>query len=160
MRRNTVPFLCLLLLLIFLSGCFFAVPEDEVILSIGEVEERRFYSSGGFQDFTDYGKYSFVECSLADNPYLKPLSEEDCTVFGYYLDDFEGWVDMIAESEPKNELPLNYDFSRSQVDSSDYFYLYTDPDYHSYGEYNISGYYRLYFFDTQSQILFYFRNNI
>lgn len=148
----------MVVLLLLLCFCLmFSAPEGEVVTSLGKVSSKEFYSSGGFQDFTDYGIYRFADPKIEENEYLKPMTEEDLSVFFNYLEDFEGWVGLHDHTE---ELYLHYDFDFSIVDVDDYFYLYTNPEYPAYGTNNICGSYNLYFFDVQSQTLYYFHNNI
>lgn len=148
----------MVVLLLLLCFCLmFSAPEDEVVASLGKVSSKEYYSSGGFQDFTDYGIYQFTNSRIEDNEYLKPMTEENMATFSNYLEDFEGWVELHDHTE---ELYLHYDFDSSIVDTEDYFYLYTNPDYPTYGANNICGSYNMYFFDTQSETLFYFHNNI
>ena len=142
---------------ISLTGC--EIPADKVILSLGEYEDHVFYSSGGFQDYTDYAKYYYAQTKIAENHYLKPIRKTDFTTIDIHLDDFEGWIATIARTEPDNKVVLNYDFDRSIIGTEDYIYI--DSESHTWP----SGHtalvrYNIYFFDTQTQILYYFHNNI
>ena len=154
--------LCLCLCLIFhLTACdlseLFSTQENEVIASLGEKTSKEFYTSGGFQDFTDFGIYQYSDPKIEDNEYLKPMTEADIATFANYLEDFEGWVELHNHTE---ELYLHYAFDSSIIDTEDYFYLYTNPDYPTYGPNNVCGSYNIYFFDAQSETLYYFHNNI
>lgn len=134
---------------------FFGVtaPTDPVRESLPDYISKEFYSSGGFQDFTDYGKftYSLSEEVLEENPYLRPVTEADLEVIFGYLDNFENWVALCTD------LPAGcYDFDRSLMGEGDYFYIhntYTEPD-------KLYWDYTLYYFDSASGILYHFHSNI
>lgn len=80
---------------------FFGVtaPTDPVRESLPDYISKEFYSSGGFQDFTDYGKftYSLSEEVLKENPYLRPVAEADLEMICGYLDNFENWVEICTD---------------------------------------------------------------
>ena len=140
----------LVILGIFITA---TLPEDPVIASLPEYESKEFYSSGGFQDYTDYGKYAYSLSGeeLTDNPYLQPVREEDLPVISGYLDNFENWVEICTEFPSEK-----YDFDRSLVAPGGYFCIrnhYEEPD-RIYWDYD------LYYFDPAGGILYFFHNNI
>ena len=157
MKKKIAVVLVCVALLLSISSC--AVPEDKVIVSLGEYEKNEFFTSGGFQDYTDYAKYYFTSANVVENKYLNKVQETDFAIINTHLDDFEGWIKTIKNSKPSSEVVVNYDFDRKIIDTEDYFYIeseeHTWPDGHtSLVNYNI------YFFDTQTQVLYYFHNNI
>ena len=144
----------LLSLIVLLSGCF--MPSDPVLDSLGEPVESGFWTSGGFQDFTDYAKYRYSNVTseeLEQNSYFSPVSEEDLSKLQMVVEDFEEWV----ERSDKEELVEHYDFSVEMISVGDYFYLddhgYYDPEdenYLSFFEYD------LYYFAIETQTLYFF----
>ena len=149
---RVLVFLMLPWLLFSLSGC---VPSDPVIDSLPAYESKVMYTSGGFQDYTDYGKYTFGQLEdavLGENPYLKKVTAEDLTILQAYLDDFEDWIETY---DPQEEIALHYDFDWTVIDETDYFYI--DDDKESKIEFAS---YNIYFFDTATNILYFFHNNI
>ena len=161
MKRLLIPALVVLLALVAGAGAvlfglavFFsaAAPEDPVLSSLPAYESREFYSSGGFQDYTDYGKYHYsLPVDLSDNPLLRPVTEADLPVISGYLDNFENWV-AISSDFPKE----SYDFARAVLRTGGYFYIEnpnTEPE-KRYWDYT------LYYFDPNSGILYYFHSNI
>ena len=142
---------------LFLTAC--TVAEDKVVASLGEYESHEFLTSGGFQDYTDYAKYYYTSADVSENPYLKRIDEQDLAVIDRHLDDFEMWIDTIKESEPSNEVVLNYDFDRTMIDTEDYIYIDSEEHTWSYG-YTTLVNYNIYFFDMQTQTLYFFHNNI
>lgn len=149
-------FAVLMCLLLVMTGC--AGMAGPVVLSVGEYESREFYTSGGFQDYTDYAKYFYKETSPEDSEYLQKISEEDRQKILMYIENFEQWVETVsdedgASSDKDDTLSGNYDFNKSIIDTDDYFYLKVDED-DGFDDYD------LYIFDTGTEILYYFHNNI
>ena len=147
---------CVLLLLSFTS-C--VSPTDKVISSLGEYKEKEFFTSGGFQDYTDYAKYYFTYANVAENKYLCKIQETDFAMINTHLDDFEGWIKTISDSSPSNEVVVNYDFDREIIDTADYFYIDSEETTWSDGHTSLVKY-DVYLFDVQTQVLYYFHNNI
>ena len=137
---------------VWLLSLLFA-PKDAILESLPDYETREFYTSGGFQDFTDYAKYTYdiYETELMENPYFRQVTEEDIPEILSYLDNFEGWVD-ICTGFPKE----NYDFDTAWVEPGDYFYLFTEYEDPEKKFWN----YDLYYFDLTESILYYFHSNI
>lgn len=127
---------------------------DSVPASLGKVKTKEFYSSGGVQDYTDYAKYTFDDAHPENSDDFTPLTGERMRELLRYLDHFEGLIETLREIDPQGELVAHYDFDRSLLSSDDYLYLYIKPDYPEYG------YYKLYYFDAETQTLFYFHNNV
>ena len=125
-----------------------------VVDSLGPCYIREYYSSGDFQDFTNYGKYTYARVYPEDNTNFLPMSAADIQKLYTYLDDYEQWVSLVQRDDPNQELAKGYDFSRDIIDTKDYLYIYDDPDYPKYGCYDI------YFLDSQTSTLYYFHNNI
>ncbi len=142
----------LLLLALFFTSC--SLYSDPVIESLGKPTSEAFYSSDGFQDYTDYGIYTFEEVDLSQNEYFKPITAFEQGRLELYLDDYEQWVEMHRENDPEGELSTHYDFDRDFIDDEDYCYISVrDPANPIYS-------YDIYFFDTQSNTLYFFHNNI
>ena len=157
MKKQIVVVLVCFVFLLSITSC--AVPEDKVIASLGEYEKKEFFTSGGFQDYTDYAKYYFNSANATENQYLNKIQDADFAIINTHLDDFEGWIETIRNSEPSNEVVVNYDFDREIIDTEDYFYI--DSEEHTWDDgYTSLVKYNIYLFDTQTQVLYYFHNNI
>ena len=157
MKKLLAIILVLCVFALSLASC--AALEDKVAASLGEYNNREFYTSGGFQDYTDYAKYYYTSPEVAENKYLKEIKETDLETINAHLDDFEGWVETIKTSEPSSEVVVNYDFDRKIIDTEDYFYI--DSEEHTWNDGHTSLVkYNIYLFDTQTQVLYYFHNNI
>ena len=157
MKKQIVVVLVCFVFLLSITSC--AVPEDKVIASLGEYEKKEFFTSGGFQDYTDYAKYYFNSANATENQYLNKIQDADFAIINTHLDDFEGWIETIKDSEPSSEVVLNYDFDREIIDTEDYFYIDSEEQTWSNGHTSLVKY-NIYLFDTQTQVLYYFHNNI
>lgn len=143
-----------LVLLVSAAACGIESRQDKVLSSLGHYEFRHVYTSGGFQDYTDFAKYTFSGVDLEDNPYFASVSEEDRDTLLLFIDDFEGWIETIRRRDPDNEVVVNYAFDRSIIDTEDCFYIYEDEDYPEFGCYDV------WFLDVQTNVLYYFHSNI
>lgn len=141
-----------LVLVVSLAGC--SIPKDDVLDSLGKYESKQFFTSGGFQDFIDYAKYCFDSVDFSDNSYFQIITESSRENLEAHIDDFENWVQAVRDTDADNEVVVNYDFDRSVISDTDYIYIYDDPDYPEFGNYNV------YYFDVETNILYYFHNNI
>lgn len=150
MKKWLTVILCALL--VCAGGCSAAA--DEVLDSLGKYQSEVYYSNGGFQDFTDYAKYSYDAVNLHDNPYFDKLSAESKERLVEHIEDFEDWIEAIKDSNPESEVVAGYDFDLSLISEADYVYIYDDPDYPELGNYDV------YFFDAETMTLYYFHNNI
>ena len=145
------------ILVLFLASC--TPPEDPVVASLGEYESREFYTSGGFQDYTDYAKYYYTASLTAENQYLKQIQETDFDLINKHLADFEEWIETHRQSDSSSEIVVNYDFDRDIIDVNDYIYI--DSEEHTWSDGHTSLVrYNIYFWDSQTQVLYYFHNNI
>ena len=141
--------LVLVVFVLLMSGC--SAPMDEVLQSLGEYKSKQYFTSGGFQDYTDYAKYTYEDVDFRNNIYFSKISTESRENLITHIKDFEKWVERLEED---NEVALAYDFDSSVISDNDYLYIYDDPDYPELGNYDI------YFFDNDTMTLYYFRNNI
>lgn len=159
MKRKITAICAIILLLIagaLLKEAFFKLRDicmDPVIESLPKYEKEEYFSSGGFQDFTDYAKYTYriSESDIAHNEFLCPVTEESIPTILEYVEDFEGWVE-ICEDFPSE----SYDFDKALISVGDYFFIsnhYEEPEKAFWN-------YDLYYFDVGASILYFFHNNI
>lgn len=137
-----------------LAGCG---RDSAVIRSLPEYTQKELHTEGVWQDFTDYGIYTFSvfdEAKLEENLYFEKVTDIDNILS--YIDDFEGWL------TENSELSKHYNFDKSWVDESDYIFIRTEEgknignSKHIYGKFDN---YDVYFFDIDTWTLFYFHNN-
>lgn len=129
------------------------VPKDPVLDSLPKYERKEYYSSGGFQDSTDYAKYAYGidESIISGNELLRPVTKEDFSTILDYVNHFESVVDVSRDFPSES-----YDFDKSIISEGDCFYIsnhYEEPE-HAFWNYN------LYYFDVDASILYYFHFNI
>lgn len=129
------------------------IPADPVLENLPQYETREFYTSGGFQDYTDYAKYTFGETmpDLEAHPSLRPVTGKDIAEIESYLDNFEQWVATCREFPQES-----YDFQREWLKEGDYFYIQNRYE----GEEKKFWSYNVYYFRLENQTLYYFHNNI
>lgn len=154
--RKFVAVVCLLCVTLLLESC--EATQDKIANSLGKYDRYEFYTHNGFQDFTDYGKYYYTSANVEKNNNFSLVTAEDREWVFAYLDDYEQWIETYREDDPKEELVVNYDFDRTIIDGLDYFYIDDKADEDdTYGRFNS---YNIFFFDTQTSVLYYFHNNI
>ena len=132
-------------------------------MSLGEYNSNVYYTQGEFQDFTDYAKYYYDSVDLTGNEYFNKIQKSDATKINEHLDDFESWIETYRETDSSREIVMNYDFDRTIIDSEDYFYIDSEKLTTTWDDGTTTttlANYDVYFFDTQTQILYYFHNNI
>lgn len=147
---------CILIIftLFTLTACDVQTPQENVLDSIGKCDSKEFYTHGGFQDYTDFAKYSFSSANLENNSYFTVVSESDIETVCSYIDNFEQWVEMFKANDPNDELAANYSFDRNIIDTEDYFYINEKENYQKFSSYDV------WLFDAQTDTLYYFHNNI
>lgn len=155
-----VPIIIILILVVpFLVFVFtFVAPQEAVFLSLGEYEVVEYCEAGVFQDFTIYYEITYENPNIKNNKYLKQMTETDIEELNLYLDDFDGWVELHIDANTESQFIENYDFDRDIISTNDYCYIYDSANYDDFYEKFNS--YDLYFYDTETEILYYFHNNI
>ncbi len=148
--------LSLLSLLFILSAC--QPSRRRILRSLGDCVSSEQYSSEGFQDYTDYAKYHIPNAKIADNRYLKRIDDAGQALLLECLEDFERWIATYRTHDPVPPIAAYYDFDRSCIDQEDYLYIdaerFDDSESSSLASFNV------YFFDTQTETLYYFHNNL
>lgn len=159
MKRKTFSLiLTVLFLALVLSAC--TTLEDKVLRSLGECRSREFYTEGAFQDYIDYAKYYYDLVDFTDNESFSKIGHSDIDVLNEHLDDFESWIETYREGDASREIVVNYDFDRSLIDGEDYLHI-ESKQYDPWDDGNpVFANYTIYFFDIQTNTLYYFHNNI
>lgn len=156
--RNIMLCICFFAVVISLSAC--KAPEDKVLMSLGEYKNNEYYTEGEFQDYTDYAKYYYDFVDFTENEYFNKIRESDLTKINELLADFELWIEIYRENDSSLEIVVNYDFDRSIIDSEDYIYIDSEKFTTTWDDGTTTlANYDIYFYDTQTQILYYFHNN-
>ena len=156
--KSTAIILSLIILISTLSSCI--APEDKVLNSLGECRSCEFYTCGGFQDYTDYAKYYYDPVDFTDNEYFSIIEQSDIDALNEHLDNFESCIEAHGYNDASSEIVVNYDFDRSVIDHEDYLYIESEK-YDPWDDGNmVFASYDVYFFDIQTNTLYYFHNNI
>ncbi len=157
MKNKITSILHISLIIIVLSAC--GTVTNKVVNSLGDFIKFEYYSEGELQDYTDYAKYYFDSVDFTNNNYFKPIQSTDFKVLNEYLDDFENWIENYKKGDALSNLVIHYDFNRACVDDNDYLYIASQThDLNNEKDEIVS--YDVYFYDWQTNILFYFHNNI
>lgn len=151
MKKHILLLLSIVMILCLL-GC--EQNHEKVLNSLGSYTSESVYSHGDWQDYIDYGKYRYESISVENNKYFQPVTEIDTESIQTYIANFEGCVEAIERNDQEDTLVVNYDFDTSVISVDDYFYIYNDPDYPDFGNYKV------YFFDAETNTLYYFHSNI
>ena len=140
--------------LLFLTGCSF----PPVLRRLPDYESGELHSCSGGQDSTDYGKYVFSDVTaqqLQITGYFQKVTAADLDVLRQYVKDFEQWVEICSCDNCGCDLAECYDFSAELLEAGDCFGLErSEPRGSFLGDYTI------YYFDTDTQTLYYLRSNI
>lgn len=111
----------------------------------------------------DYAIYTYSKMDadvLESNPYLSKIGADVENVLSY-IENYEGWIEASARAEEGSELVGNYNFDKSIIDGNDYIYIKTKEGEpignRVYGKFEN---YSIYFFDVDTNTLYYFHNNI
>ncbi len=157
MKKKIAALLVCIVAFMPFSSCGLA--EDRVAASLGKYTKYEFYTYGGFQDYTDYAKYYYESAKILDSKYLYKIQEADLATIDRHLNDFEEWIETMGKSDPSREIVVNYDFDREIINTGDYFYIESEESTWPDG-YTMLVNYDVYLFDTETQVLYFFHNNI
>lgn len=156
MKRKYIEMLAVVLLagiwVFVLYGLYNHFFADRVLASLPKYESEEFYTSGGFQDYTDYAKYTYKTVPTRDletSAYFRVTTAEAVEEILSYVENFEGWVEAVG-----GELKEHYDLDKTVISEGDYFYIALRDEQGKFDNYTV------YYFDVDAQILYYFHNNI
>ncbi|MBE7065022.1 MAG: hypothetical protein E7384_04310 [Ruminococcaceae bacterium] len=150
--KKIAAFLICIVLLFSLCSCD---TTSRVINSLPDYESRElFYEQDSFRDYTDYARYRYKSVSekdLLETDYFRKITADDTERILAHIENFEMWVEVVDWKE-------NYDFDKSIVSTDDFFYLYTKAGqrFNQYSNYEEFDVYKLFYFDIDMQILYYF----
>ena len=141
-----------ILFIALLTGCS---QTDYVGIPKGYIEKHEFYDKEGFQDYTDYAKYIYSNnSSFINNDEYQKVSDNDIDNIKGYFDNFKGWMEKAGRLD-------EYDFNESIINEGDYVKIKTkegqpigNSKYKKYDNYHV------YFFDSETNTLYYIHSNI
>ena len=130
--------------------------EDKVLSELPDYNDSVSFESEDPTDYVNYTKYMFSEDAngkVDDSSYLKRVTSEDMKEIREHVADFEKWIEKKQYD--------GYDFTQDRIDDSDYFYLENKETFEGYENFPEKlSVYTIYFFDSQSRILYYMHYNI
>ena len=152
MSHSMKRLLCVFIaaLLFCCTGCSLV---ESLLISLPEYSSNEYYSYGAFSDYTDFGIFYFdfpIGEHVAENLYFSQVGQNQDRIL-QYLKNYEMWVEAVT----KYEDPMfseYYTYNRASLDSEDWYYL--DSKYGNTDNYS------LFVYDTQTNTLYFFHNNI
>lgn len=114
---------------------------------------KEIYSEGFWQDYTDYGKYFYKNISdedLQSAESFRKVTEEDKAEILKYIDGYTSFIKDFG-SDGIEGIKKVYDFDKAVIDADDYYCISAGNSY---------TFFCMYYFDIESQILYYFYNSI
>ncbi len=125
-------------------------PQEEIIRSISDNVECIDYYSAGFRDFTDFGVFSYKNPDIKNAEKFEKV--KDFEEIHSYVNNFNDYINTYYSEKYKT-----YNFNIDMIDKEDYYYIYDksteDKNRPKYDFYDV------YFFDSQTQTLYYFHND-
>ena len=128
---------------------------DSVVVSLPKDEEREKYSSTDFGNEIKYMKFHYSDVGadeLNESPYLRPVNEKNVAYVRSHISHYERYAHKDAE------FLKSYDFDIDTIEKGDYFYV-DALDLYDYGS-PYSDDYKIYYFDIETQTLYYFYNKL
>ena len=141
------------ILFVFLAFCLYGCSIDPNIPN-GYTGKEEHFDKNGFQDYTDYCKYFYKDATaFENNPNYHKVAESDISKIKEYFDHFKQFMEGDRAGK--------YDFDTKCMTGGDFVLIESKEGVSDgnivYGKYDN---YNIYYFDTESNILYYFHNNI
>ncbi len=130
----------------------YLISDNNIIKGFYKAEE--YFDPFATQDSVDYCKYYYNSeyDVIFSNKYSK-ISEENIQGIKEYFSKFKEWMDACDRLK-------EYDFDENIIDNNDFCLLYDKSNYNNNVEYKKFEYFTIYFYDTNSHILYYIHANI
>ena len=141
--NKLIAFLLVLLLSCAAVGCA-GVSTVERKIPAGYLQKEEHFDPDGFQDYTDYCKYWYPDATpFEQDERWHEVSEEEIEEIRGYFENFRSWMETQGRLD-------EYDFDPACIGTGDYVRF----DKRSMANYTV------FFFDTESGILYYIHSNI
>ena len=152
-----ISMLLISLIIFFIIGCSAAVVSDwdkyGVQTTLWFSDSKHAYSSGGFQDYTDYGEYHFNNATIEkfkDSKWYTQVADKDVEYIKSYFEEFEGCLGYCWYAD-------SYSFDKDkQINAGDYFRIYNRYDEPGEKYYN----YDVYYVDLETNTVYFIHKNI
>ena len=152
-------FICILISVVlvvsagYLCSEYFEYFRNPVLKELPIYRNREYYSEGFWQDYTDYAKCFYKNISeedLQSAESFNKMTEQNIKEILCYIDGYESFINGFG-TDGVEGIKEVYDFDKSVIDTNDYFHIIGGDSY---------TFFTLFYFDTESQILYYFHNSI
>lgn len=143
MIKNIVSMILAFSVAIAFAGCSQAMLNS---VPFGYISAEEHMDQDGFQDYTDYCKYTYssVDKFKENSKYQCVTSDQISEIKGYFK-NFKSWMAAGGRSR-------EYDFDHNCINEGDYWRIETKGE--KYDNYT------LWYFDTESLTLYYIHTNI
>ena len=141
-------------LLMCLASCSY---DKDPIRSLPSYHAKHLFTSGKFQDYTDFGMYYYKNLNdkvLADSTYFQKTDTETIALVKSYVTHFEDSAIWLGDDKDIRTLRANYNFDKSMIRAGNWYCLESKESFTPFDNYT------LYYVDMDSQILYYFHFNI
>lgn len=157
MEKNKILIAILLILnIVFIIGAIYFLKQHTFSeIPKGYTIKEEYFDKNGFQDYTDFAKYTYPNKEIVtNNKQYKKITEKDINEIKGYFEDFYKCMDA------QNRLN-EYKFDINTINEDDYALIKTKEGKEignsQYGKYDN---YSVYLFDSETLTLYYIHNNI
>lgn len=136
---------------------YFEYQEDRIPKSLGNYKSKQSWVSEPSQDINEFRTYTYSSAKPENSEYFSRLSQHDNAKLKGFITNFEGRIGFYESRDLTSQdkkLLEHYNFDRSIIDGEDYFYIRLEYEDKPYWNYDV------WFFDSQTNILYYFHSNI
>lgn len=157
MEKNKILIAILLILnIVFIIGAIYFLKQNTFsTIPKGYTAKEEYFDKNGFQDYTDFAKYTYSNKEIiTNNKQYRKITEKDIDEIKGYFEDFYKCMDA------QNRLN-EYKFDINTINEGDYVLIKTKEGKEignsQYGKYDN---YSVYLFDSETLTLYYIHNNI
>ena len=121
----------------------------------GYIKKYEYYDKDGFQDYTDYAKYVYTDKNIViKSGNYKIVTKDDVENIKGYFNNTRSWMSELSRLD-------EYDFDENIINEGDYVMIITkegqkigNSKYKKYDNYSV------YFYDVETNTLYYIHSNI
>lgn len=159
MKKITVMFVAITLLLTFLAGCGSDEAPEEIIKGY---KDSKTFSDGSEADSSvqEFSKYIYDESydkKFAGNDDYTKVDSKNIDEISGFVENFDSWAELSSFSD-------DYDFSKESVTEGDYYVIAdsttSDDNVGQRKERRVYRAYSIYYYDTETHTLYYIHCDI
>lgn len=124
--------------------------QDKTLLDLPDYKDKEMFSCSGI-DLTAFNRYYYdIDVDVLEkSDYLEKVEESDFLEIKAFVKNFEKWL--------HDEVEENYDFDNVNIEAGDYFYIDSQDRYDMRKRFNS---YDFYYFDVETQIMYFMHNDL